>query len=104
MADPNVPVQGQDLVGQVLKGRYRIDAPLGEGGMASVFLASDLDFQPEPRRVVAKVPHAQLLMQPASELNLGNFKLNVQGEPDDIRTNWSKVRLEVEEDELDWGK
>jgi hypothetical protein len=47
---------------------------------------------------------ARLLMQPASELNLGNFKLNVEGEPDDIRTNWSKVRLEVEEDQLDWGK
>jgi hypothetical protein len=46
---------------------------------------------------------ARLLMQPASELNLGNFKLNVKGEPDDIRMDWSRVRLEVEEDTLDWG-
>jgi hypothetical protein len=46
---------------------------------------------------------AQLLMQPAGELNLGNFKLNVKGEPDDISLDWTKVRLEVEEDELGWG-
>jgi hypothetical protein len=46
---------------------------------------------------------AQLLMQPADELNLGNFKLNVKGEPDDISMKWSKVRLEVEEDQLNWG-
>jgi NAD(P)-dependent dehydrogenase (short-subunit alcohol dehydrogenase family) len=46
---------------------------------------------------------AQLLMQPAGELNLGNFKLNVNGEPDDISLDWSRVRLEVEEDQLDWG-
>ena len=46
---------------------------------------------------------AQLLMRPADELNLGNFKLNVNGEPDDISMDWSKVRLEVEEDKLDWG-
>ena len=46
---------------------------------------------------------AQLLMQPAGELNLGNFKLNVKGEPDDISMEWSRVRLEVEEDELSWG-
>jgi serine/threonine protein kinase/formylglycine-generating enzyme required for sulfatase activity len=64
MTDANVPVQGQDLIGQVLKGRYRIDAPLGEGGMASIYLASDLDFQPDPRQVVVKVPHAQLLTEP----------------------------------------
>jgi len=46
---------------------------------------------------------AQLLMQPAEELNLGNFKLNVSGEPDDIKLAWSKVRLEIEEDALAWG-
>jgi len=27
----------------------------------------------------------------------------VKGEPDDISMNWSKVRLEVEEDQLNWG-
>jgi len=46
---------------------------------------------------------AQLLMQPAEELNLGNFKLNVSGDPDAIELAWSKVRLEIEEDALDWG-
>jgi len=46
---------------------------------------------------------AQLLMQPAEELNLGNFKLNVSGDPDDIKLAWSRVRLETEEDALDWG-
>ena len=46
---------------------------------------------------------AQLLTRPADELNLGNFKLNVEGEPDAIERRWSKVRLEVEEDQLDWG-
>ena len=46
---------------------------------------------------------AQLLMRPADELNLGNFKLGVSGEPDDLNLAWSRVRLEVEEDALDWG-
>jgi len=27
----------------------------------------------------------------------------VKGEPDDISMKWSKVRLEVEEDQLNWG-
>jgi hypothetical protein len=46
---------------------------------------------------------AKLLMQPAGELNLGNFKLKVSGEPDDLDLAWTRIRLEVEEDELDWG-
>lgn len=45
----------------------------------------------------------QLLMQPAEELDLGNFKLKVGGTAEDIELAWSKVRLEVEEDQLDWG-
>ena len=44
----------------------------------------------------------QLLVQPAEETNLGNFKLNVDGPVDDISLAWSRVRLEVEEDSLDW--
>ena len=45
----------------------------------------------------------QLLMRPAGEINLGHFKLNVSGPAEDIRTAWSQVRLEVQEDELDWS-
>ena len=44
----------------------------------------------------------QLLMQPPEETNLGNFKLTVSGTPEHIETAWSRVRLEVEEDKLDW--
>jgi NAD(P)-dependent dehydrogenase (short-subunit alcohol dehydrogenase family) len=46
---------------------------------------------------------AQLLLQPAGETNLGHYKLNVQGPADDVRLAWSRIRLEVEEDSLDWG-
>jgi formylglycine-generating enzyme required for sulfatase activity/tRNA A-37 threonylcarbamoyl transferase component Bud32 len=63
MTDEPVPVADQELVGQVLKGRYRIDSPLGHGGMASIYFASDLDFEPEPRKVVVKIPHPELLQQ-----------------------------------------
>lgn len=45
----------------------------------------------------------QLLARPADEVNLGNFKLNVSGPADDISTSWTRVRLEIEEDALDWG-
>jgi formylglycine-generating enzyme required for sulfatase activity/tRNA A-37 threonylcarbamoyl transferase component Bud32 len=41
-----------------LKGRYRVEAALGEGGMAAVYLANDLTLG---RQVVIKVPHAELL-------------------------------------------
>ena len=46
----------------------------------------------------------QLLMRPAEEINLGNFKLNVGGTADDIDLAWSKIRLEVEEDTLSWSR
>ncbi|MCJ7557837.1 MAG: SDR family oxidoreductase [Gammaproteobacteria bacterium] len=45
----------------------------------------------------------QLQMQPSEELDLGNFKLNVGGTKEDIELAWSRVRLEVEEDKLNWG-
>lgn len=46
---------------------------------------------------------AQLLMQPSEEINLGNYKLTVGGTAEEISLGWSKVRLEVQEDSLDWG-
>jgi NAD(P)-dependent dehydrogenase (short-subunit alcohol dehydrogenase family) len=44
----------------------------------------------------------QLLTRPHSETDLGNFKLNVSGPAEDIKLAWSRIRLEVQEDELDW--
>jgi hypothetical protein len=44
----------------------------------------------------------QLLLQPAEAVNLGNYKLNVSGPPEDLKLAWSQVRLEVQEDALDW--
>ena len=44
----------------------------------------------------------QLLMQPAEELNLNNFKLKVGGTAEDIQTNWAKVQLEVRESDVSW--
>ena len=43
------------------------------------------------------------LLRPVEETNLGNYKLNVTGSAEDIQLAWSKVRLEIEEDSLDWG-
>lgn len=44
----------------------------------------------------------QLLTRDRSELDLGNFKLNVGGSAESLELKWSRVRLEVEEDRLDW--
>ena len=46
---------------------------------------------------------AELLMQPAEATNLGNFKLNVTGPADAIETHWSRVRLDVNEQPVDWA-
>lgn len=41
-----------------------------------------------------------LLSRPATDLNLGNFKLGVGGSADDLELGWSKVNLEVSEEAL----
>ena len=49
-----------DLIGVVLEDRYRVESVLGEGGMASVYLATDLRLS---RSVVVKVPHTRFLAE-----------------------------------------
>ena len=49
------------FLGRSIGGRYRLEAQLGAGGMATVYLASDSRVE---RRVVVKIPHAELLQQP----------------------------------------
>jgi eukaryotic-like serine/threonine-protein kinase len=50
-----------DLVGTVVDGRYRIDAKLARGGMATVYQATDLRLD---RVVALKVMHAHLATDP----------------------------------------
>ena len=50
------------IVGDVLAGRYRIDAPIGVGGMASVYRAADLRLE---RDVAVKVLLPNLAADPA---------------------------------------
>ncbi len=45
---------------------------------------------------------SQLLMQPAEELNLNNYKLKVGGTAEEIETSWAQVQLEVQEEQVDW--
>lgn len=52
---------GLGLSGKVLADRYRVESRLGQGGMASVYRASDTRLN---RVVVVKVPHAALLVDP----------------------------------------
>ncbi len=46
------------MIGTVLNDRFRVESLIGEGGMASVYLARDLHLG---REVVVKVPHAHLM-------------------------------------------
>ncbi|MDX1516014.1 MAG: SDR family NAD(P)-dependent oxidoreductase [Woeseiaceae bacterium] len=45
---------------------------------------------------------SQLLSRAGEELNLGNFRLSVGGTAEELELAWRRVRLEVEEDALDW--
>ena len=49
---PSSRLPGMPIVGDVLAGRYRIDAPIGVGGMASVYRATDQRLE---REVAVKV-------------------------------------------------
>ncbi len=46
----------------------------------------------------------QLLSRPADELNLGNFKLGVEGTEQEVKLTWSKVNLERRDEDLSWSK
>jgi len=46
----------------------------------------------------------QLLARHRSERNLGNFELRVEGTGESVRLTWSRVALEVSEEELDWSR
>jgi NAD(P)-dependent dehydrogenase (short-subunit alcohol dehydrogenase family) len=45
----------------------------------------------------------QLLTRPADELNLGNFELQVQGTAQETSLGWSQIKLEANENALDWS-
>ncbi len=47
---------------------------------------------------------AQLLARSGPELNLGNYKLRVSGNPDAIKLTWSQVKLEVKDAALGWSE
>src|SRR3954468_21759759 len=53
---------GDDQVGRVLGGRYRLIAPVGTGASATVFVADDVQLQ---RRVGVKILHPSLADDPA---------------------------------------
>ena len=46
-----------------LEGRYRIERELGEGGMATVYLADDIKHE---RKVALKVLEPELLVRPGA--------------------------------------
>jgi NAD(P)-dependent dehydrogenase (short-subunit alcohol dehydrogenase family) len=46
----------------------------------------------------------QLLARPAAELDLGNFKLGVGGTAEEISLKWSQIKLEVNDEALDWSE
>src|SRR3954451_25359636 len=61
------------LVDRLLDGRYAVEARLARGGMASVYLATDIRLE---RRVAVKVMHAALAEDPEF---VGRFKREARG-------------------------
>lgn len=60
--DPFDQVNAQELIGQTLDGRYRVDSVLGQGGMGMVFRGVQTSMQ---RPVALKTLHPQLAMAPS---------------------------------------
>jgi serine/threonine protein kinase len=61
VTSPSPPTAAQ-LLGQVLDGKYRLDAVLGKGGMGAVFRGTQV---PIERRVAIKIIHPELAGDPA---------------------------------------
>lgn len=60
--EPFDAANAQELIGQVLDGRYRVESVLGQGGMGMVFRGVQTSVQ---RPVALKTLHPQLAMAPA---------------------------------------
>ncbi len=52
-----------DRLNAALEGRYRVERELGEGGMATVYLADDIKHE---RKVALKVLKPELLVRPGA--------------------------------------
>jgi hypothetical protein len=65
------PAQVMDLVNAALEGRYAIERELGEGGMATVYLAEDLKHK---RKVAIKVLKPELAAVVGAERFLGEIE------------------------------
>jgi serine/threonine-protein kinase len=61
VSDPIETVKAEELLGQVLDGRYRVDAVLGAGGMGMVFKGMQTSMG---RPIALKTLHPQLAMAP----------------------------------------
>ena len=61
------PRHADPLVGRVLKDRYEILSPLGQGGMATVYAADDSG---SGQRVVVKVPRPDLARELGQDMQL----------------------------------
>jgi len=76
-----------------LEGRYRIERELGEGGMATVYLADDRKHE---RKVAVKVLKPELAAVVGAERSIGALHRLRQGY---LRTRTARVLAEIEDPE-----
>ena len=75
MSDPSDPIS---RLNEALEGRYKIERQIGEGGMATVYLAEDLRHE---RKVALKVLKPELAAVVGAERFLAEIK-TTGGTPD----------------------